>query len=521
MLYSQQHLSGNNSTKIRQCVPLDEHLECTLPIAHSPFVPKKILLELKKKTLLKLARWCQKFFRVNLYVENYNTFLFQLSPETRSLLTWLIEKKILEGWWFSPSVPGYPVTKVMILKPAEIIDPNGSRYHLYGSNGVGTGETCQEASLPALGELIERLASAGYWWENNKIFLSEYKEHQTPPMIHPGSMMFVDKDIIADDVHAERYAKEFDVREKSIQWCPGIDFIKNDTVYIPAAACYMFAQNAMLEDPYFPEVSSNGVAAHTDYYEACTRAILEYMERDNLMRAWYHKRNGKVISLESLSEFFPDAKRIFDSHTFLNRTYVIDMTDDLKIPTIVGVRIDNHERSRAVHFTASAELDYDEAVRKCLKELIRFSSSNYHLDINNPAPTTVEEMRQQANSIKGRGVLWSHQEMVAHLEWFVQGPQITYDDILKNRTDTSEKVLSFRDRYKKLRDVCRLHSIQVYLVEMTNSVARHAGLRVVRALSPDLVPVFFDERYMPIHHTRFSNSNCSKEKINPIPHPFL
>ena len=519
MLYSQSSYDEVPTTIVIPALPLHKKIEYTFSTARSPFVTASLLRRIQKRLYIALAHWVYRWFGATVYSEDHNSILYQLSPESRALLSWLVDKKLVESWWFAGSVPGYPKTKVLIIKPALLEDPGGNKYQLTGANGVGTGSTFQEASLSALGEYIERLASSSYWWEHTNIVRSVYRAGAD--QIDPRTLVSIDSTQVVGDDGADRFVADFAVTKSAISWQPSIDLVSGLQRYVPAAACYIFSRGGMVEDPYFHEVSSNGVAAHTNYYEACTRAVLEYIERDRMLRAWYHGRVGTRISLESVADVFPDAQQIVSAQDIMTETYLIDATDDVSIPVVFGVRIDARAEARAVHFTAAADLDYNEAVRKSLKELIRFSNSNYHLDSNNTCPSTVTEMQAKANSLDGRGELWAHQEMIEHIRWFVSGPERTLSEVLATKQGQHAPELTYAERYAFLQKVFREHDLNMYLVNLSNTISRHAGLTVVRSLTPDLIPMFFGEQYKPEAHPRLNPVQNGCEKLNDIPHPFI
>lgn len=517
MLYTQSYHQDVPPVSVHPTISLPERIRYTVPVSRSPFVPARKLLQIKKKFLLGFAKLCHKLFQTELYCIDDKILLYQLTPETRALLSWLIQNQALQAWFFTQSVPGYPKTKILILEPEPIVDPNGRQYHLIGANGVGVGKTYQEAALPALGEFIERLASCGYWWEDTRIFRSVFRPNTT--MINPEQFVHISKNNF-DQTEAHRWIGNYDVYSNSLQWKRAKDLVTGRTVYVPAALCYMFSDQAMVNDPFFPEVSSNGVATHTNYYEACTRALLEFIERDVFLQAWYQKKVGYRISLDSLKESFADAERLLAGQNQYTRTYIINLANDLSVSTFVGVRIDEHSSGRPIFFTAAADLDHDTAVEKTLKELIRFANTTYS-DNDASSSETVEKMQATANSMIGREKVWSHKSMLQHLEWFVSGEEISYKELVNLNIDTRSANLSYYQRYVTLKKLCQANNFRVYMVPMTNSVARQAGLTVIRALTPDLIPMFFGEQYIPLAHPRLVPNNYKAEDLNQIPHPFL
>lgn len=516
MLYTQSFHEHTPKVSFQPTIRLDKKLDYTIPTSRSPFIPSRIVLRIRKKFLLFLAKVATSFFKQNLYCTEHNAILYQLSPETRSLLSWLIEKKVIESWRFIGIVPGYGKIKVIALRVAAMHDPEGQQFRLTGANGVGVGVTYQEAVLPALGELIERIASAAYWWEDTTHFRALYRSGGK--MLDPNLFCFLTKDQVKE-INDKRYIKSYNLKKQLITWKPVQDLVSGKKFYTPASFCYMSARIGMTDNPYTVEVSSNGVAAHTNYKEACTRALLEYIERDHFLKSWYHKKAGRNVCLNSLQKDFPVAKNILESDKTDVQTHLIDITDDLGVPVMVGLRVNQLKESRAIQVTASAGLSYKEAIEKCLNELLRFNNISYY-ESDKEVPKSFQEMKDRSFNISSRGELWSYNEMIQYIDWYCRGKKISYQ-ALSNRESDMDSDLSYSERYALLQKICKNNNIRVYAADLTNSIARYAGLKVVRVLTPDLIPMFFTEQLMPLTNSRLLPKHMKPKDLYQVPHPFL
>ena len=518
-MYGQSYHSPEKGSKLFPANTFRWQVINTVPVARSPFVRKSFFSRLRKRLLIQLISFNEYLFKKIWYVHDDNHLLYQLSPETRKLLQYLIKHDLLENWYFGRVAPAVPHTRALILRPGSFKGPNGQAYALSGANGVGVGPTYDAAAKPALGEHIERLSSAGFWWEDPRIFSAKYNP-KNKKMLDPTRFLFLSDDQKNDALFKDRLASGFDYQKQTIRWQYATHFLTGKRYYVPASLCYMFSPTGMQSDPYYPEVTSNGVAAHTDRIEAQNRALLEYIERDVLMRAWYHKRAGKKISLQSLTEYFSEAAEIAAADTKDIKTYIIDLTDDLNVPTLVGVQTSTDPRVRTLVFTAASDLQYDLALEKVLAEIKRFMNLVYYT-ATKPMPDTYTQMREQADSFAGRGGLWAHAEMLPYMDWFVQCPEVAYSDIIQSSKAQALPDGSYKNRKAYLQEVCHKHDLSVYMVEFKNTVLKYSGLKVVRAVTDDLVPVFFDEKNRPLRLRRFTHKNGHPVTLNPAPHPYL
>lgn len=520
-----RYTQSNNGHAVKNnlclTLSLQEKIEHDVPTSRSPFLRPNPLLVFKKKLLQTVASWCQSLYGAPLLVEDDQALLYQLSPETRALLSWFVKKNLLRSWMFCRVAPGMPDVRMLAMEPSVIDNPLGyGGLYLSGANGIGTADTFEEAAKPALGEFIERLASAGFWWEDRRIFCSTYQPTNTR-MLDPGRFQFLTPAQIEDHPRKERFVTNFDYHEQPLHWQVAEEFRTGRRVYVPVALCYMFAEFALLDDPFFPEVNSNGVAVHSDRVEASNRALIEFIERDIIMRTWYHKKIGRVIEFESLFADFPAAKQIADCVGDDMRTYLVDLTDELQVPTVIGVQMSKNPDARTLIFTAASDLSYPDLIHKVLTELKRFMNVDVYSRGAPAVPRTVEGMSTHADSFHGRGGLWSHTEMFPHIEWFVSGPTITYQEA-KAALPELDRPLTYQHRQSYLRSVCQAHDLDVYFVEFKNEITQYSGLHAVRALVPNLVPVFFNEKHKPLLHPRFTHDAAGKKvDLNPIPHPYL
>ena len=126
-------------------------------------------------------------------------------------------------------------------------------------------------------------------------------------------------------------------------------------------------------------------------------------------------------------------------------------------------------------------------------------------------------------SMRDRGKVWARKEMIEAIQWFIEGEEVAYNELVeKNNSSADNTKYTHSEKLSFVKDILRKAHIDVYVVDMTNPLAKHAGLKVVRAVSPDLIPMFFNENRRPLGVSRFTHdSNGNKATLNPVPHPFI
>jgi ribosomal protein S12 methylthiotransferase accessory factor len=509
MVYRQSKLGAELRNEIKSVLTWEQYLLCTSSVRRSPFVKVNKILSLKRGFQLSLIRAVQSVTWKTLYIEDDKAYLYQLPPETRALFGWLIRNDLLATWNFGRSLPAVTTVKTLYLFPAATHTPEGGSYTPSGANGIGAGESYADAALSALGEFVERNASAAYWWENKSLYKSIYKKNSC--QVEPQSL----------SIHNAVMADEQSIAEKSIYWVTAKDLVSNKTVHVPASVVYMNFLRDYPDQPRLHEVTSNGVATYSNYAEAATRAFLELIERHVFVQLWYHKKKCQRINLASLIEVFPELQELNSCLPETDNLNVYEITDFLQVPTFIAVLTSTDPEKTAVHITAAADLDVNMALHKCAKEIVRFAEEQYPVKKEESTPfdaTDPQSLAEYASSLGQRRIMWSYQEMIQHIQWLEQATEISYSDIQSD----SHVFEDSEERYQWVRRKCQAENVTVYYVDVTNSVAKYAGLHVVRALSPDILPMFFDENLQPETYQSFTHDTMGKKlSLNPIPHPFI
>jgi len=514
MVYRQSHIENKIRNEVKSVLPWVDYVTLTSPVKKSPFQKTAFFLELKRNCKIHLVSFVQSVVGKKLCIEDDKAVLYQLSPETRSLLSWLVSQDLLATWNFGRPLPGVPSVKTMYLFPEPIATPGGGYYPPTGANGIGAGATYEQAAHSALGEFIERNASSAYWWENPALYQKNFS--QSSIQINPALFIKLSDKQYKDNSSLESYSVD-----QQIYWAPAVELGAGKKVNIPASLVYMYFRHEHKGEPFFDEVSSNGAATYSGYKEACVRAILELVERDVFVRFWYHREVAREIKLETLTQIFPELQELLDALSVDETVAVYEIPNSFGIPTFIATLTNRDKSKTAFNITAASDLNSDQALHKVIREIIRFAEEQYPVRKGSPLIadfTSYSDLNDFANSLSNRRRLWAHQEMLSHIEWLADSPEVTYENISKGVTED----FSAMQRYEWLRNYCSKHNVRIYLSDVTNSVAKYAGLYVVRAVSPDLLSIFFKEEYQPLGSKRFTHdSNDQKVTLNPVPHPFI
>jgi bacteriocin biosynthesis cyclodehydratase domain-containing protein len=240
------------------------------------------------------------------------------------------------------------------------------------SMSSGKGMTDLQARASALGEAIERYS--GLFHNDEARIVASYNE-LGPDAIHPNaSNLYSDEQFAARDEwnrrpsHFHRVCAPLDP-DARIEWTPMWSLTQQRHRYFPTAG--LFFSYAGDPKTVFSGANSNGCAAGTSLEDAMLQGFMELVERDTVAMWWYHRLRRPAIDLATFDE--PYFQRWQDRYRSLNRdTWVLDVTNDLGIPSVVAVSYRTDKPAQDILFSFGAHFDVKIAIGRALSEMNQF-----------------------------------------------------------------------------------------------------------------------------------------------------
>ena len=138
--------------------------------------------------------------------------------------------------------------------------------------------------------------------------------------------------------------------------------------YLPTSLLYFFYSG-----PGHLPSDTNGCAAGNTREEAIVQGFLELVERDAYAIWWYNRIRRPSVDLSQFDDYY-----VRDLHTQLaeagRRLWVLDVTNDLGIPTFVAMAHWMDEGRESIEFGSGAHFDTRMALLRALTELNQFLS---------------------------------------------------------------------------------------------------------------------------------------------------
>jgi thiazole/oxazole-forming peptide maturase SagD family component len=350
--------------------------------------------------------------------------------------------------------------------------------------------TKEGAKIKALGEHVER-----YCLDNPSIFFS--REDVSTGLMEPGRFVnFRNEDM--GNKKKEYLEKLSQLTFNSVE---GLEAVTGSKVKIPAQLVYI---NYPFQEPLIRPRISTGAATHETFEAAAILGIMENIERDAYMLAYYAKRDVPKIKLEGdlreLEKYFSRYKLGLS---------VFETTTDVEVPSFMCVNTDRTGIGPAVSIGLSAGLNSEDAIKNSILESQQVRQWIRYENIERGVPEI--NFPEEIRSVIDRGFYWYPVKRISDMNFLLKEPKV------KKQSDIiSPKVKNLEELTGLLQD----KGVSTYLVDIGYSELKQAGFEVVKAIQPELHPLFLEESLPCLDSPRMLKYLGNK-KINSTPHPFM
>jgi ribosomal protein S12 methylthiotransferase accessory factor len=307
-----------------------------------------------------------------------------------------------------------------------------------------------------------------------------------------------------------------------VRWAPGFSLDGGAPAWLPAQAAYLSQAVAEGEDRVI-YATSNGLACGPTPEEAVLGGLLELLERDAFMLAWYGRLSLPLLDLSSDPRLVDEVTRVFAPAGLCHD--LVDLSAFTGVPSVLAVVRNVHTDSAVLALGAGAATTMSVAVRKALVEAYQTRT------------WAKSEQRTRPDFAAGDPPL---EDLVRdfddHVRLYADPGQAAWAAFLtasEARRPVGEVPALEGERplehiealVTRLRD----RGLQAYALDLTSPDIRDAGLSVMKVLSPHLRPLDSSFRFRLLGGTRLAGArrhaglvaeDLAPEEINPRPHPF-
>ncbi|PZD93083.1 hypothetical protein DNH61_25220 [Paenibacillus sambharensis] len=318
-------------------------------------------------------------------------------------------------------------------------------------------------------------------------------------------------------------------------WIWGWSVKENRPILIPEQMIY-YGDNLVKESTNrFVYETSNGCALGSTQDEAMLYGLLEMIERDNFLVAWYNKLPLTEIDLEATGIMdILEIKIYLESQGY--RLHFFDISMELRIPSIWGIII--NEQNQAVvrtYSAAGAHFNPENALRGALIEVVT-SMPVYETVFTQPELLERRERMfrddTEVTEFQDHVLLYSHPEALERFKFLFdnsKGKRSLYELYPEWYKECRYQNQDLKDDIEQLLEAVLYNYEDVYVADLTGELLQVSGLHCVKVLVPGMLTMSFGHQYRRIVKERVlwgpvqagrTSTPIEEEEINHFPHPF-
>jgi ribosomal protein S12 methylthiotransferase accessory factor len=389
-----------------------------------------------------------------------------------------------------PDDPRVSLPIIAKAAPPHVVEKDGSLHRLPA--GWGKGLTISGAVLSAVGEAIERYSASVV--DPEKIVWKRPDELEGD-VLHPRDLgLYSDEQYERDDFLYVRF-------DSSIPhpWVLGSWLNDARPVWLPAI--FVFLSIELHREQLIAQGTSNGLAASTDKDDAALRAILELLERDAFMSTWLTASPTQRIQVDETLD--PLLRTVLEGIEVLGATVeVYRLPASVIGTTVLCLALGDGNQYPGVTFGLGCDLDPRAALRQAV------------LELGQTGPYLRRMM--QSGRLKAAEHPSGVREMLDHAAYYFPKERASAFDRLRSKETVSLREI--QTVATRLLEDCAAAldeaGVRVALVDVTSADVATGPFSVMRAVSPDLQPIWYGYGLDRIHHKLKIASDAPP--INPI-----
>lgn len=327
---------------------------------------------------------------------------------------------------------------------------------------------------------------------------------------------------------ATAYLHRFDV-DRPITWVWGWSLRDQRTLLVPEVLAYYHA--ASVEERFVQE-TSNGCASGGSMVEAIYHGLMEAIERDAFLLAWYGGRSLPELDPASIDR--PRARMMVDRlamYGYRARFFDTRITFDIPVVTAVAVRQDGGLGTLA--FGGGASLDPQAAITAALCEI---ATDSVMVRVRARADEArLRRMTTDFSRVRGlhdHPLLYGLPEMARHAAFLLDHgtAPVPMTQLYERDRPAPPVTPDLRDDLEHCLKQVTAQGFDVIAVDQTTAEQRELGLTTVSVLVPGLLPIDFGWLRQRAPHARrlrtafraagLLDRDLRDDEIHSVPHPF-
>ncbi|MGW1205235.1 TOMM precursor leader peptide-binding protein [Streptomyces cyaneofuscatus] len=316
--------------------------------------------------------------------------------------------------------------------------------------------------------------------------------------------------------------------DRAIPWVWGHSLRDDRPVLVPARLAHY---SAGVDADNFVFECSNGCATGGSLEEAILFGLLELVERDAFLLAWYGRARLTAIDLATATT--PAVRSMLDRAALHGYdVHAFDTRMDLAVPVVTALAVRRDGGHGTLSFSAAAGFDPADTVEAALSEVLTYIP---HLPYQvAERRTELEAMERDFSKVlhlKDHAQLYGLPSMVRHAAEYLEPVAVLpLEEVFADWQPLRPRTGDLLDDLRCLRDQLTAAGYDVIAVDQTTPEQHRMGLHTVSTTVPGLLPLDFGwTRQRALHMPRLRTAlraagrradDLPEAEIKAVPHPF-
>lgn len=258
--------------------------------------------------------------------------------------------------------------------------------------------------------------------------------------------------------------------------------------------------------------TTNGCAAHTDFYKACINATLELIERDNIMRHWAIGNSAPHVNTSTMKGKYYIRENIKYVNKLGFDVKIINCSRFQGIYTFIIFFINKRSSRPKVIATSGCSFEPEEAVLKGFREAIGSLLISLVLeDRNGPKVLKLDDVVNPED----HAMFYQEPKYFNLLNHYYEKSKNCFIDKLETKYASN----NYETTLKKMTLDLKNSGVNLYFIDLTFHSLKKLGVHVVRSVSAELMPIIFGTGFLKLGGTGYEEFKYHPNAFK-YPHPF-
>ncbi|GLF97394.1 YcaO-like family protein [Streptomyces yaizuensis] len=362
-------------------------------------------------------------------------------------------------------------------------------------DGAGSALTADRARLISVAEALERYSTCA--WDDDEMVVAaendlteEYVSPSRWPRCSPA-------ELARDECSMAPYDPSVPIR-----WVRAWSLTRRVPVLVPAISVYLHMPYHSRSERFTRGITT-GAAVHSDVRAAVLNGLLEVVERDAIALVWLQRLRLPELIVDP-DRLDPATRAYHRAGTSTDlRVRLFDATTDLGVPVIYAVQLADADPTLAQIVAATCEVRPEQALAKVYRELasLRVALRGYVAAFADREPDPAKV------SVVGGAVHNAAPARRGVFDFLLDGERPTYG------IDGMPGLPAGADPLDTVVSRLAARGAEVLVADITTDEARQVGMRAVKVLVPEAMPVSF------VHAERFLGTPRLYDAPRAMGHP--